>query len=160
VDRDDKDGAAEYVSKWGLEHELTRSDLKKSRFGGRTPFQLLKLSMEGDPEAGRAFVEYSEAFHGRPQLLWTNGLKAGLLAEDQTDSELAEAPEIDPNTPHEIFTLDSASWMLILGLNMRGELLYYAAKYGQVGVDALLAKLKGLDHIDEPHYMQRQGHAR
>jgi hypothetical protein len=160
IDREDKDGAAEYVSKWGLEHELTRSDLKKSRFGGRTPFQLLKLSMEGDEQAGKAFIEYSEAFHGRPQLLWTNGLKAALLVEDQSDSDLAEAPEIDPDKPHEIFTLDQASWMLILGLNLRGEILYYAAKYGQAGVDALLAKVKGLDYIDEPYYTQRQGGVR
>lgn len=155
VDHDDKDGAAEYVSKWGLEHELTRSDLKKSRFGGRTPFQLLKLSMDGDVEAGRAFVEYSEAFHGRPQLLWTNGLKAALLVDDDSDEALAEAPEVDPSKPHEIFVLDQASWMLVLGLNLRGEVLKYAAMYGQVGVDALLAKVKGLDYIDEPYYMQR-----
>lgn len=155
VDHDDKDGAAEYVSKWGLEHELTRSDLKKSRFGGRTPFQLLKLSMGGDVEAGRAFVEYSEAFHGRPQLLWTNGLKAALQVEDQSDEALSEAPEVDPSKPHEIFVLDQASWMLVLGLNLRGEVLKYAAMYGQVGVDALLAKVKGLDYIDEPYYMER-----
>jgi hypothetical protein len=149
------DGAKDYVGKWGLELELTRGDLKKSRKGGSTPFYLLEQSMKGDEKAGRLFVEYSQAFHGRPQLLWTDGLKKALEVDDFDDAQLADLPEVDPKLPHETWVLDQASWMVILGSNMRGELLYYAGKYGQVGVDALVAKLKGLDQIDEPYYRQQ-----
>lgn len=148
------DGAKDYVGKWGLELELTRGDLKKSRKGGSTPFYLLEQSMKGDQKAGQLFVEYSRAFHGRPQLLWTDGLKKALLVDDLDDTQLAESLEVDPMLPHETWVLDQASWMVVLGANMRGELLYYAGRYGQVGVDALVAKLKGLEHIDEPYYRQ------
>lgn len=150
------DGARDYVGKWGLELELTRGDLKKSRKGGATPFYLLEQSMQGDKQAGRLFVEYSKAFHGRPQLLWTDGLKQALQVEELTDEDLSSAPEIDPALPCETWALDQSGWMTILGANMRGELLYYAGKYGQVGVDALVARLRGLDRLDEPFYRQVQ----
>lgn len=148
------DGATDYVGKWGLELEVTRGDLKKSRKGGSSPFYLLEQSMKGDIKAGELFCEYSRAFHGRPQLLWTDGLKSALLVDDLDDLALAEAPEVDASLPHESWVLDQASWMVVLGKNMRGELLYYAGKYGQVGVDAFVAKLKGLADIDEPYYRQ------
>jgi hypothetical protein len=165
VDRADKSGAAEYVSKWGLENELTRGDLKKSRFSGVTPFQILHAMADSASEAfsklrshysgdlGELFREYSEAFHGRPQLLWTNGLKKALGVEDVSDAELAERSEIDESKPHEIWSLDQVSWMVVLAHDARGELLYYAAKYGQAGVDALVTSLKGYEDIDEPWYM-------
>jgi hypothetical protein len=152
---DDGSRAGEYVSKWGLEHELTRADLKKSRFGGRSPFQLLRDSLAGDEKAGGLFVEYSRAFHGRPQLLWTNGLKAALQVDDGLDEDLARASEIDVSLPHEKWFIDQASWMVVLGKNARGELLKYAAKYGQVGVDLFVAKLKGFDDIDSPYYASK-----
>lgn len=149
----DGDAAAQYVSKWGLESELTRADLKKSRFGGRTPFALLADYGKGDKEAGERFCEYSDAFHGRPQLLWTDGLKARFGVVDNTDQELAEQSEIEAEPGQvEDWVLDQAGWMLVLGANMRGELLKFAGMHGQAGVDALVAFLKGYPNIDDPHY--------
>jgi len=89
-------------------------------------------------------------------LLWTDGLKQALQVEELTDEDLSSAPEIDPALPCETWALDQSGWMTILGANMRGELLYYAGKYGQVGVDALVARLRGLDRLDEPFYRQVQ----
>ncbi len=36
--------ADKYVSKWGLEQEMTKGHIKKGREGGLTPFDLLKTS--------------------------------------------------------------------------------------------------------------------
>lgn len=146
----DYEGSRDYVGKWGLELELTRGDLKKSRKGGATPFYLLEQSMKGDERSGRLFVEYSQAFHGRPQLLWSDGLKDALGVADLDDQEMADLPEIDPKLPHETWFISSDDWRVVLGKNLRGELLYYAAKYGQVGVDVLINRVRGFPDIDDP----------
>jgi len=146
----DYEGSRDYVGKWGLELELTRGDLKKSRKGGATPFYLLEQAMKGDCQSGRLFVEYSHAFHGRPQLLWSDGLKDALGVADLDDYELADLPEIDPKLPHETWFVSSDDWRVVLGKNLRGELLYYAAKYGQVGVDVLINRVRGFPDIDDP----------
>jgi hypothetical protein len=165
VDRDDKSGAAEYVSKWGLHNELTRGDLKKSRFSGVSPFQILhamsdpnsaaseKLRSHYSGDLGALFREYSEAFHGRPQLLWSNGLKKALGVEDVPDSVLVERSEIDESKPHEIWSLDQIAWMVVLAHDARGELLYHAAMRGQKGVDEFVEQLKGYEDSDESYYM-------
>lgn len=106
--------------------------------------------MKGDEQAGRLFVEYSQAFHGRPQLLWSDGLKDALGVADFDDQEMAEFPEIDPKLPHETWFISADDWRVVLGKNLRGELLYYAAKYGQVGVDVLINRVRGFPDIDDP----------
>lgn len=147
----DYQGTRDYVGKWGLELELTRGDLKKSRKGGSTPFYLLEQSMKGDVQAGALFVEYSQAFHGRPQLLWTDGLKNALSVDEIDDQQMAEAPEVDPTKPNELWVISASAWRVILGKNMRGELLHYAAQYGQVGVDVLVNRLRDFPDIDDPY---------
>jgi hypothetical protein len=107
--------------------------------------------MKGDVKAGSLFVEYSQAFHGRPQLLWTDGLKDALLVDDIDDQQLAEAPEVDPTKPNELWVISASDWRVILGKNMRGELLHYAAQYGQMGVDLLVNRLRGFPDIDDPY---------
>ena len=90
------DYAARYVSKWGLEHEMTKSMAKKSRVGGRTPFDIADDFADGkDVEKNAAlWREYATAFKGQRQLYWSAGLKKLLVVEDKTDEEvLAEEEE-------------------------------------------------------------------
>lgn len=97
---DVKDGthASEYVSKWGIEDEITKSAAKKSR-SGFTPFQLLDLYVHGDKnikkQAAALFAEYSAAFKGRRQLCWSRGLRKHFdLMPELTDKQIAlEQPE-------------------------------------------------------------------
>jgi hypothetical protein len=107
--------------------------------------------MKGDEQAGALFVEYSQAFHGRPQLLWTDGLKNALSVDEIDDQQMAEAPEVDPTKPNELWVISASAWRVILGKNMRGELLHYAAQYGQVGVDVLVNRLRDFPDIDDPY---------
>lgn len=97
---DVKDGthASKYISKWGIEDEITKSAAKKSR-SGFTPFQLLDLYVHGDKttkqQAAALFAEYSAAFKGKRQLCWSRGLRKHFdLMPELTDEQIAaEQPE-------------------------------------------------------------------
>ena len=93
---DDGSKAAAYASKWGLESEMTKGHTKKSR-DGNSPWDLLRHVLLNDDQAqrsGKRFRVYAEAFQGRRQLYWSNGLRAKLaLNADQSDEELAHQEE-------------------------------------------------------------------
>ncbi len=97
---DVKDGthASKYVSKWGIEDELTKAHAKKAK-SGFSPFQLLDLYSSGDKatkeQAGALFAEYSGVFRGKRQLCWSRGLRKHFeLLPELTDSQIAlEQPE-------------------------------------------------------------------
>ena len=98
---DIRDGtyAEQYVSKWGLEHELTKGHVKKGRNGGYTPFDLLQYSMldatMNERTAASLWQEFGIATKGARQLVWSRGLKSLLGIEDKSDQELAEETEQD-----------------------------------------------------------------
>jgi hypothetical protein len=86
--------ADQYVSKWGLEDELTKGHIKKGKNGGYTPFDLLNLSIEDieifEKKPSRLFQEFALSVKGSRQLVWSRGLKKLLGIDDKTDQELAE----------------------------------------------------------------------
>ncbi len=98
---DDTARVADYVSKYGHEpkwqsaDELARWHTKVGRGRGQwehfTPWQLAEFSMAGDAQAGELFAEYALTFHGRRQIVWSDGLRAALgLQVEKTDEEAAE----------------------------------------------------------------------
>lgn len=92
---DDGEKAAHYVSKWGLESEMTKGHIKKSK-KGNSIWDLLRGIREGHADKKRyaaRFVEFAEAFKGQRQLVWSKGLKARLLVTEMDDEELANAPD-------------------------------------------------------------------
>jgi len=94
VDLRDGNKAARYVSKWGLESELTKSHTKRGKAGSRTAFDLLDAYAAGDLEAGELFREHALAFKGKRQLVWSTGLRAKLgLDDEKSDQELMDQPE-------------------------------------------------------------------
>lgn len=88
---DDGSKAAAYASKWGLESEMTKGHQKTGNDDkGLTPFDLLRAYLyDDDQEAGRLFQVYYNAYKGRRQLVWSNGLKKLLAVADLTDEEIA-----------------------------------------------------------------------
>lgn len=86
--------AAEYVAKWGIEHEMTKGHIKKGRKESYTPFDLLNLSIEDQEIFGRLpsklFQEFGIAFKGARQLMWSRGLKALLGLKDKDDQEIVD----------------------------------------------------------------------
>ncbi len=112
--------ADRYVSKWGLEEEMTKGHIKKGREGGNTPFDLLRLSEAGCERSGRLFQQYAAAYKGKRQLSWSSGLKKLLLVEEVTDKEAAESEDEDSIEEQE---LALEIWRLILIYKKRGEVL-------------------------------------
>lgn len=95
------ESAQAYVTKfgreptWGAASELTKAHSKRGRGKGRTPFDLLRLSREGDELAGARFVEFASAFYGARQLFWSPGLKAAFGLQELSDEEIARLEEED-----------------------------------------------------------------
>jgi hypothetical protein len=92
------DYAASYVSKWGLEHEMTKSMAKVARKGGRTPMDLVRDFLAGVNPArdARLFREFAEAFHGMQQLRWSHGLKKRFMVEDKDDETVVAEEDARP----------------------------------------------------------------
>ena len=81
--------ADQYVTKWGLESEITKGHLKKGREDSLTPFDLLRQSVEM-PMYGILFREFADVFKGKKQLYWSKGLKALLGIQSKTDEEIVD----------------------------------------------------------------------
>ena len=79
----------DYISKWGLDLEMTKSHLKTGKKKSKTPFQLL---MSHDKRDNALFFEFADVFvkKRKQQLRWSNGLKALFDIETKTDEQLAE----------------------------------------------------------------------
>jgi hypothetical protein len=157
VDIQNADHAADYVGKWGLDSELTKSHIKRGRSGSLTAFDLLRVSaglLESEwmdrETAGRKFLEHATAFTGRHQLVWTNGLRAelGLVEQERTDQELAEEKTEDGEFVAAIPHLD---WRRVVRSQARAELLIVARKHGAPGVRAFLERLAETDRKTPQH---------
>lgn len=146
---DVRDGAAadRYVTKgvleskgWGLDQEMTKGHIKKGRASSRTPFDLLRDYKGGDKRAGALFVEYSNAFKGKRQLTWSNGLKDQFAIEEATDKELADREE--ENAEHGC-DLSKDDWHTVLAFGARAEMLEAFEQGGPFEVAHCLAILRG-----------------
>jgi hypothetical protein len=87
--------ASEYISKWGLEEEMTKSQQKVGKNGSYTPWDLLELSMEDKPLSNgklpsKLFQEYALVFKGTRLLTWSRGLKKLLNILEVTDEEVVQ----------------------------------------------------------------------
>lgn len=125
VDVRDGEHAARYASKWGIESELTKWHIKKSK-GGLSPFDLLRIALHSDDprqvKAARAlWEEYALATAGKRQLVWSKGLRdAYNIGQELTDEEAAEGEEPDAQV---LGMLTIGQWSAICKANKRGELL-------------------------------------
>jgi hypothetical protein len=85
--------ADQYISKWGIEEEMTKSQQKEGKNGSYTPWDLLELSIEDKPLSNgklpsKLFQEYALVFKGSKLLSWSKGLKKLLNVLDVSDEEL------------------------------------------------------------------------
>lgn len=126
---------ADYVSKYGVEggpkigaaqtwteaHELALAPIKRAAKGGFTAHQLLGLSLCGDKQAGRLFVEYHQAVKGRRQLQWSKGLRDLLgMRPEKTDEEIAAQQE---QNAVELARFEREHWRVILANDARADVL-------------------------------------
>jgi len=121
--------AAQYVTKWGLEQEMTKGHIKNSK-SGYSPNDLLRAhigSYKGDgislaPGQARAlFTEYALHMKGKKQLHFSRGLRDLLgLGVELTDQELVDQVEIQ----EVLFAkIPLSMWKIILKAEQRAEVL-------------------------------------
>ena len=143
--------AASYVSKgsWGLDAEMTKGHLKRSKSKeGRTPTDFLGDFLLGDEQAGKLFQVYAKAFHGRRQLYWSNGLRAILgMQKSITDEEAAEHQE----HPSEVVLGDitMTQWKAILATGSEAHILDLAEE-NPAALPSVLAGLVRMAGLCDP----------
>jgi hypothetical protein len=139
---DDGTKAAQYVTKWGLEDEMTKGHTKRAKAGGESPFDLLRavLADKADRQAAALFEEFARCFKGKNQLSWSRGLKARFMVDEKTDDQLSQEKE-DRAVLLGMVTVDQ--WRDVLKVDGRGVLLDIAAKGGWSHVQKYLHFIDG-----------------
>lgn len=137
---DDGTHAAKYVSKWGLEDEMTKGHTKKA-LHGETPFDFLRsyLADPEDKQAAALFIEFAKTFEGKRQLTWSKGLKKRYQVADKTDELLASEHD-DMAQLLGVITL--AQWRDVLAVEGRAVVLQVAASGGWDAVASYLESIK------------------
>jgi hypothetical protein len=141
---DDGSHAAKYVSKWGLEDEMTKGHTKKA-LHGETPFDFLRALLDNpeDKQASALFRHFAEVFKGKRQLLWSRGLKARFAIGEKTDDQLAEEKE---DFAEILGAITIEQWRDVLAVEGRGIVLSVAASGGWPAVRAYLEEIRGVAH--------------
>lgn len=127
LDLQSGDYAADYVAKWGLEHEMTKGHIKKGKENSRTPFDFLRSYSASENEAdANLFKLYYFAFKGTRQLNWSKGLKKLVSkAAEKTDQEIVDDTD---NVAELLFKLDIEMWHSVRKQKKQGELLVAVAE--------------------------------
>ena len=138
---DDGSKAAKYVSKWGLEDEMTKGHTKKA-LHGETPFDFLRAYLvdKNDKQAAALFVEFAQTFEGKRQLHWSAGLKKRYAIGEKTDEELAE---VQDDFARLLGTITLDQWRDVLAVDGRVNVLVMAAAGGWSAVVDYLDSIKG-----------------
>ena len=132
--------AAAYVTKWGIEEEMTKGHLKQGiKDGHVSPFGLLDLYHDGDKNAGRRFQEYAKAFKGKRQLVWSKGLRELLkVGEQKPDEEIITEME---KASVEVMKISYDDYLQILKYEKRAEFLCQVCAQGKEAIRAFIDDL-------------------
>lgn len=133
---DDAMQANQYIGKWGdivekswgIDSEMTKSNIKRGRKESLTPFDFLRrVVKDGDLGYAVQFQEYAKAMKGKTQLYWSRGLKQRFKIKEKTDEEIAKAKE----EPADLLgKLNWKDWRYIIENDYRAKLLDYVEQYG------------------------------
>jgi hypothetical protein len=133
--------AGKYMTKWGLEDEMTKGHTKKA-LHGETPFDFLRAIVQDkeDKQASALFIEFAKTFEGKRQLHWSKGLKKLYQVAEKTDDVLAAETD-DKARLLGMITLDQ--WRDVLAVEGRAVVLAVAAGGGWDAVTAYLEQIRG-----------------
>jgi hypothetical protein len=139
--------AGAYVAKggqWTPAEEMARSDLKTSRTGSRTPFQILAdYYQTGDTRERDLWSEYGQVARGSSAVRWSRGLRAVMLgpvaAPERTDEQFAAE-----DVSGELLTIvPMAAWRRIRLAGLDHAVLVAAERGGESAVDTVCAAMLG-----------------
>ncbi len=143
--------AAAYVTKWGIEEEMTKGHLKQGiKDGHVSPFGLLELYDQGDKNAGRRFQEFAKVFKGKRQLVWSKGLRELLqVGEQKPDEEIINEVE---KASVEVMKISYDDFRQILKYEKRAEFLCQICAQGKEAIRAFIDDLYHRDVSFSPPY--------
>lgn len=151
------DHAGDYVCKWSLAHEMTKSPVKTGKDGGLSPFEMAQAWHDtGDQRYARLIRDYAHAFFRSKQLTYSPGLKARLGIVDKSDQQIVAEEQKEAVL---MATLDRASWKRICVRQWRGVVLRAASGGDQRELTACLSRL-GIDAAEvaeDGHIVYRAG---
>lgn len=128
----DGSAASKYVTKWGLDCEMTKGHIKKGREGSLSMWDLIRL------EKRELFLEYAKAFKRKHQLQWSRGLRELLgLKSSETDEAIAAETEEGAEL---LGLLTPYDWKLVLQADRRAELLQAAESGGWPAVKRFITE--------------------
>jgi len=142
---------AEYVTKWGIEEEMTKGHLKQGvKDGHVSPFGLLDLYDQGDENAGRRFQEFATVFKGKRQLVWSKGLRELLkVGEQKPDEEIIKEME---NASTEVMKISYTDYQQIMKYEKEVEFLSQVCPHGKEAIRAYIDDLYQKDVSFSPPY--------
>lgn len=142
---------AEYVTKWGIEEEMTKGHLKQGiKEGHVSPFGLLDLYDQGDENAGRRFQEFAKVFKGKRQLVWSKGLRELLkVGEQKPDDEIITEME---NASVEVMKISYTDYQQIMKYNQEVEFLCKVCPQGKEVIRSFIDDLHQRDVSFSPPY--------
>lgn len=144
--------ASNYVAKWGLDYELSKSHIKKGKLSiSKTPFQLLDDYENGDNHARILFREYSQAFKGKCQLYWSKGLKAFFDITAKTDTEILEEVE---EKSEKVISINRKDWRNVVKHKAQAYILTLAELRTKHEIINFLGILKNAPRIKRKCLMQ------
>jgi hypothetical protein len=124
---------------WTPAVEMARGDLKTSRTGSRTPFQILvDYYQTGDTRDRELWREYGRITRSLAAVRWSRGLRAIMVGPAarpaKTDAELA-AEQV---TGVLVITIELAAWLRIRLAGLEQAILVAAERDGRGGIGALM----------------------
>ena len=138
-DEADKARATAARAGWGISEEMTQSRTKRGRgtpdAPSRSPMQILRDFADGDEDAGPLWQEYCRVMFRKPQMVWSDGLKAMVGLGEVDDEQAAEGEEYSADADELIHTFDQDEWRS--WRRWRGAILA-AARRGPEAVASLL----------------------
>lgn len=115
-DEGDKAEATAARAGWGISEEMTQSRSKRGRgtpdAPSRSPMQILRDASEGDQDAAPLWQEYCRVMFRKPQMVWSDGLKAMIGLGEVEDEEAAEGQEYSDELDELMHRFDRAEWRL------------------------------------------------
>ena len=138
---DNGEKASDYVTKWGLEDEMTKGHTKKAKAGGETPFDLLRAAMaDRQDKQAMALFRVRGVLQGQTSVVLVKQSQGPVFVDEKTDQELA-AEKDDRAVLLGLLTVDQ--WRDVLKVDGRGVLLDIAAKGGWHNVQRYLWLIEG-----------------
>lgn len=138
-DEADKARAMAVRAGWGISEEMTQARTKRGRgtpgAPSRSPMQILRDFADGDEDAGPLWQEYCRVMFRKPQMVWSDGLKAAVGLAEVEDEQAAEGEEYSADADELMHTFDRDEWRR--WRRWRGAILA-AARRGPEAVALLL----------------------